>query len=353
MCSYCKAPALIQCPRCIDRGLAESPFSIFCTQQCLESAWKEHKVCHRLMKKPVADHPLIKKAKGAMQKQGILPRIYHEAPDDIFELIMKKFMTRWGTRSLNVWRLVDKRFKILAESYTTRHYCTDIHHPEVLPFAVFQRCRKIDYLECMSQNLRTLEGINLLPRLRSVVIEGNSVSSLEPLRNCSALDTLSILKGRMVTDLSPLASCSMMEELKIGGSSITDISAVASMPLLKCFYCQKGPGRPSIKDLSPLSSCPRLKTLFLAGNLELKDLSPLSACTALEVLQITVCPLITSLVPLSNLKSLKKLYCEGGLHTSLLPLASCTGLKELWCDVHAVDVRELQRRRPDIKMFTC
>ena len=122
------------------------------------------------------------------------------------------------------------------ESYTTRLHCMDIHHPQVLPVTVF-RGAEILIVECISQNLRTLEGIHLLPRLGSFVIDGSSVSTLEPLRNCSALDTLSISKGQMITNLSPLASCSMMEELTTLDSSITDISAVASMPLLIRFCC--------------------------------------------------------------------------------------------------------------------
>jgi hypothetical protein len=40
-----------------------------------------------------------------------------------------------------------------------------------------------------------------------------------------------------VSDLSPLASYSMMESLRIGDPSITDISVVASMPLLEEFAC--------------------------------------------------------------------------------------------------------------------
>ena len=122
------------------------------------------------------------------------------------------------------------------------------------------------------------------------------------------------------------------------------------MSSLEQFVCQKDDGSPSIKDLSPLSSCPSLKILYLGGNRELKDLSPLSACTALQILQINRCPLI-SLTPLSRLHDLQKLICSGiDPQASLLPLESCTGLKTLNCNEGVVDLGELRRRKPLLKI---
>ena len=199
--------------------------------------------------------------------------------------------------------------------------------PDSLPTPIIQRCRRIEEIKCLSRNLRSLEGCpNGLRRLR---IGGSP----------------------HLSDLSPLASCSMMESLEIWDSYITDISVVSSMPLIEVFACPKDLERPSIKDLSPLSSCLRLKELWLYRNIELKDLSPLSACTALEELEIVNCPLITSLAPLSTLMDLKKLYCDGiDPQTSLLPLISCASLEYLQCDEDAVDLEELRRKRPTIKI---
>ena len=152
-----------------------------------------------------------------------------------------------------------------------------------------------------------------------------------------------------LSDISAVASCSMMESFQIPSSSITDISVVASMPLLKVFGCEKDPDRPSIEDLSPLKSCPGLISLNVSGNRELQDLSPLSACKALERIYISRCPLITSLAPLSKLKNLKEIYCSGiGPQTSLLPLVSCAGLKYLSCSEDVLDLEDLRRSRPDL-----
>ena len=111
----------------------------------------------------------------------------------------------------------------------------------------------IKVIRCESHNLRSLEGCP------------------------NGLKKLAIGCAPHLSYLSPLASCSMMESLEVDFSSITNISIVSLMPLLKGFSCRKALGRPSIKDLSPLSSCPRhglrLKRLEVDGNNELDDLS--------------------------------------------------------------------------------
>ena len=288
-----------------------------------------------------ADRELKKSMDGkkmklaAMQRDfmrlPLLRQVYHKAPDDVFELIVSKCSDvdkkGWVRGGLNAFRLANKRLKQVVESCTTKisNY-QDVYGPDSLPIPIIQRCGRIEEIRCEGRNLRSLEGCP------------------------DGLKTLWIGDAPHLSDLSPLASCSMMESLGITDSSITDISVVASMPLLKHFVCQKGTAeRPSIKDLSSLSSCLGLKELLLFRNVGLKDLSPLSVCTALKKLEISHCPLITSLAPLSTLKNLQSLWCYGKHpETSLLPLASCTGLKELMCNGNSVDLDELRKKRPDI-----
>ena len=272
---------------------------------------------------------------AAMQRDfeclPLLRQVYHEAPDDVFELIVLKCCdvdgNGWGRGGLNSFRLANKRLKQVVESCTTRlTNLLEDDRPDSLPIPIIQRCGRIDDITCLSHNLRSLEGCP------------------------DGIKWLYIGNAPHLSDLSPLVSCSIMRCLIFQDSSITDILVVASIPLLNTFTCQKrGPESPSIKDLSPLSSCSRLKNLDLFGNHELKDLSSLSACTTPEFLEISACNLIASLAPLSNLKSLKELYCHGiDPETSLLPLVSCTGLKELFCRPYALDLEELRRRRPQL-----
>ena len=248
----------------------------------------------------------------------------------MFELIVFKCSdvdkNGWGRGGLNAFRLANKRLKQVVESCTISLTSKQKEDgPDSFPIPVIQRCGRIDEIRCRIHNLMSLEGCP------------------------DGLKWLYIGEAPHLSDLSPLASCSMMAALSIMKSIITDISLLASMPLLELFCCQKDPGSPSIKDLFPLSSCPSLKLLFLYGNREIKDLSSLSACPALEKLDISNCPLIISLAPLSHLKNLEELRCNGiDPQPSLLPLASCIGLKKLRCAEEAVDLQELRRRRPHL-----
>ena len=168
----------------------------------------------------------IKKAKtkklAAMQRDferlPLLRQVYHEAPDDVFELVVSKCYkldeVGWGLGGLNAFRLVNKRCKQVVESCTTMLVnLQEVDGPDSLPIPIIQRCRRIEWIACFSHNLRSLEGCP------------------------NGLRVLFIGQAPHLSDLSPLASCSMMESLEIHYSSITDISVVASMPLLEMFVC--------------------------------------------------------------------------------------------------------------------
>lgn len=268
-----------------------------------------------------------------LERLSLLRRAYHEAPNDVLELILSKCsqvdFKGWGSGGLNAFRLANRRLKLVIESFATilTNQLRD-NGPESLPIPIIQRCRRIEIINSLSHNLMTLEGCSI--RLRMLWIAEADLS-----------------------DLSPLAFCSAMTDLQLYNCPVTDISAVASLTNLKVFWCRKRAPGPSIKDLSPLSSCLRLTKLLLYGNRELKDLSPLSFCTALEYLEISSCPLITSLAPVSNLVNLQVLQCKGvDPQTSLLPFASCIRLKEISCAPDSVDLEDLRGRRPDLVIWT-
>jgi hypothetical protein len=270
-----------------------------------------------------------------------LARIYHEAPNDVFELIVSLCSEDrrsvleyglWKSGGLNPFRLTNKRCKRVVDSCTNQLSNRQKGDgPDLLPIPIIQSCRRIE-----------------------TIILGHSCS-LKSLEGCPfQLKMLDVGFAPYLSDLSPLASCSKMEKLQMRDSSVTDISVVASMPLLQEFNCQKpwlGRRRlTSVRKLSPLLSCPMLRVLRLDGNIELKDLCSLSGCTSLELLNINGCPLINNLAPLSALAKLKELSCrEIDPQTSVLPLASCVGLERFYCTLDAVDLDKLKRRRPDLR----
>ena len=300
-------------------------------------------------------------------------RLYHEAPNDVFELILIHLSDvaedesgRWvGKGGLNALRLVSKRCMRVVESVATRltkGYAVSLH------LAAMKRCKRIEHIGC--EILGSLEGCpDGLKRLR--INDGQLLKSLESLSACKELETLEIHEARRISDLSALLSCMRLKKLIIKFSNITDLIPLSSLPLLEKVDLSYA----SIKDVSPLSHCKRLQKLNIRANRDLDDLSPLCQCPDLEELSIWNLPLIKDLSffekgftklsvldighltvddlsPLTRLQDLEELNCwKIPQTTSLLPLARCHKLKKIDCSDEAKDLAELREKRPDLKIF--
>jgi hypothetical protein len=264
-------------------------------------------------------HSAMQDARKAMQaaitallfkRDQTIRRIYHEAPDDVFELFVIQFSDKddgWGKGGLNVLRLVNKRLMRVVESCATMLTHVQTHHdedgPESFPLSL-RLCTRIKHITCRNSSLRSLEGC---PNgLKSLYMSDwryggpRSIISLEPLKRCTELESLEIWS-------------------------------------------------PSIGDLCPFSCCTRIKKLSLFKSPS-STLSPLSSMSLLEKLTILACMKIKSLNPLSGLMNLQMLNCHVNPQTSLLPLASCTGLKKLKCDQGAMDLEVLRRNLPGLRI---
>jgi hypothetical protein len=161
----------------------------------------------------------------------------------------------------------------------------NLYGVDSLPVNSLKRCRGITHIMVGSTNLHSLEGVP--PTLESILLigmrysqmflmEGGPAQSLGPLAACPQLEFIQLNDGSAINDLSPLASCTKMKSLTIHYSKITDISAVASMPLLENLAIPKDYGHQYryIEDLSPLLACKRLGRANLNGN-EIKNKSAL------------------------------------------------------------------------------
>jgi hypothetical protein len=133
------------------------------------------------------------------EKRVVLRRIYHEAPDDIIELIVRLLSNvdeeGQGDGGMNTLRLTCKRLMQVVESCATRltyksfdrtvSFLRRVSFPR--PLVIDERCMRIEHITCNSKKLRSLEGCP--DGLKSLVIHGQSLQSLEPLRRCTELDT--------------------------------------------------------------------------------------------------------------------------------------------------------------------
>jgi hypothetical protein len=296
-------------------------------------------------------------------------RLYHEAPNDVFELFVMFFSDvdedGKGKGGLNHLRLTSKRCMQVVESVATRLTCKE--SLDTLPVAALKRCKRIEQVICLRP--RSLESCP--DGLKSLYVEdGRSLESLGPLSACKELETIEIYSAIKISDLSPLSSCTRLTELIVTMSNVTDISPVSSLALLE----EVDLSHALIQDLSPLSFCKNLKNINIQGNQRVKNLSPLSQCPDLERLDISSMLLIKNLSflekgftklraldinylpvddlsPLINLQNLEKLGCFGIPDTtSLLPLVKCYKLKNLFCSRYANDLNELKKRRPDLRI---
>ena len=172
-------------------------------------------------------------------------RIYHEAPDDVFELIILK-CTGNGAGSLNAFRFVNKRLKQVAESCATklmtRMRPEDVNdeacRKESFPNdALLRRCKKIRHLISMGEGVKNLTSLSDCSDLINLtVILGSNLQSFEGcpngikdlfvgfgielkslagLEGCVALQSIMFLAACSfsISDLSPLTNCKMMSKL--------------------------------------------------------------------------------------------------------------------------------------------
>ena len=81
-----------------------------------------------------------------------LRRIYHEAPNDVFELIIMQFSDVDETGGMNVLRRVCKRLMRVVESCATRLTYQSNNGQESFPLTrvALRRCHRIEYIICNS-----------------------------------------------------------------------------------------------------------------------------------------------------------------------------------------------------------
>ena len=84
-----------------------------------ESEQKLRKTKENKRKKRAA---IMAAMQGDFERLSLLRQVYHEAPDDVFELIVSKCCQfdkyGWGLGGFNAFRLANKRLKQVAESCT-------------------------------------------------------------------------------------------------------------------------------------------------------------------------------------------------------------------------------------------
>ena len=118
-----------------------------------------------------------------------------------------------------------------------------------------------------------------MPNLREIYLGGQTISDISPLKFCTNLTNIQIIKCPDITDISPLANCAEIWEFQSYDSGITDISILAELPKLTNLMLS------GQVDLSPLGDMAALKSVLLF-NLPFSSLEILKDKPALSELII-------------------------------------------------------------------
>lgn len=184
--------------------------------------------------------------------------------------------------------------------------------------------------------------------LRTVIVNGNPLTSLPSLGDLVSLDTLWAIEC-MIDTLPSTANCLGLSEILFMDNGLKYVSSLAGNTALKKIVIT---GNPELTEINGLDSLVNLEELTIHKNAfntlpnfgllsNLKKLSfwgnnilvvpPLNALVNLEYLAASRNPL-TSLPPLGNLNKLKEFHCDYTFIDSIPDLDSLTALEVLDVD---------------------
>ena len=155
---------------------------------------------------------------------------------------------------------------------------------------------------------------------------------LTPLAGLSDLRSLSLSGALDASDLRPLSGLTKLACLSLAyGRNVTDLSPLAELSNLAALGLQ---GFKNVSDLAPLARLSRLTDIYLRGFDSVSDFGPLAKLTSLTRLEVSCPPKMANLEWLNGLKNSRRLRLEAGKDTrvpsDLSPLAALTKLRELW-----------------------
>jgi len=121
--------------------------------------------------------------------------------------------------------------------------------------------KDITVLDATGKNIKELLGIENLVNLKSLNLEKNSISNIEPLRQLSNLEEL-CLDSNDIKDVSALENITSIKSLSLSTNRIDDISDLKNLTNLEKVNLDSN----EIMDVSPLSGMKYIKYINLSSN---------------------------------------------------------------------------------------
>lgn len=152
------------------------------------------------------------------------------------------------------------------------------------------------------KNLTSIAPLAKLKSLTRLYVDGDSIADFSPLKDLTALSSLSIDSKAMGSDLKWMSGLTNLQTINIqAGDKLVSFEGIPSLPALNSITLKNA----APADLSPLKALPGLKTIDFM-NAKIADLTPLA-----------------------ELHRLEKLNLYGATVKDFSPLAKCAALKEL------------------------
>jgi hypothetical protein len=195
---------------------------------------------------------------------------------------------------------------------------------------------KLLYLESLSgrlnRELTSLKGIEYLTRLKVIDLPHSRIFDLEPLRNLIEIESLNFYDSD-IENLDPLTNLRELRSLRIGAAlSLTNLSPLSNFNELVNLDCSSNSDIDRRIDFSPIGALTNLEKLDCSGNF-IETLKFLKDLKMLESLSLGDSYFSDdTLVPLANLRRLKRLRLSHTNIHNLSPLIDMPSLKYLWVD---------------------
>ena len=171
---------------------------------------------------------------------------------------------------------------------------------EVTNITPLSRFKEVIVLTLALDNLRDIDSLKYLSRLKEVTARYSSISDLTALEKLTDLTYLNLGDTR-VSDLGPLRSLRKLTKLYLENTRVSDLEPLRGLGELRSLDLEST----GVSDLGPLRDLRELKTLDVRKT-QVSDLGPLQYLTKLQLLRLdrTMVRDLTPLLPLTGLTDL-------------------------------------------------
>lgn len=158
-----------------------------------------------------------------------------------------------------------------------------IQNATILDFSVLGQLTTLETLDLSGSTLPSyvLDTIGTLPALKTLILQGCAVTSINSFVGLSSLETLD-LTNNSVSDLTAITALEHLKELHLTNNPVSSISYLNSCLELERLHIENC----GVSRLTSLAGNTAIRELYAANN-DISDLSVLSDCVSLSVIDVT------------------------------------------------------------------